>query len=68
MNLYLIHIPTLECLTDVPLQPLINFSIFFHPGYSYSYSTSPPFLLLFITLFLFQSPRLLSFEEFSPEQ
>ena len=70
MNLHLIHIPTLECLTDVPLHPLTIFSIFFHPGHSYSYSTSPPsptppFLLLFITPFLFQSPRLLRFEEFS---
>ena len=26
---------TLKCLIDVP-PPLINFSIFFHPGYSYS--------------------------------
>ena len=32
----------IQCLIDVP--PLINFSIFFHPGHSYSNPPHPPTL------------------------
>ena len=36
----------IQCLIDVP--PLINFSIFFHPGHSYSNPPTPPPCLLFL--------------------
>ena len=41
-NKFQIQVGTLECIIDVPLPLLISFSIFFHPGHSYS---NPPPLI-----------------------